>query len=313
MQHHSSHLTETMTKHSSLVSSSVGNVWAREKRFADVLGRKMAYIDRGAGHPIVFIHGNPTSSFLWREVLPHVEARGLRVIALDLIGMGDSERVPADSEPDRYRFSGHARYLDAFIDKVVGLEPLTLVLHDWGGALGFDWAYRHQQRVRAIAYMETFVAPLTLEDLPESFRPTLKAVRSPAGETLVLDENMFIEKMLPSVTQRTLSADEMAEYRRPFLAAGDDRWPTLQWAREVPLSGEPADVHDRIAAYSGWLNRASLPKLFVDAQPGVFITGRIRKLASNFPNQRRVVVRGLHFVQEDSPNEIGRAIAGWLE
>ena len=174
--------------------------------------------------------------------------------------------------------------------------------------MGLDWAYRHQQRVRAIAYMETFVAPLILEDLPESFRPTLKAVRSSAGEALLLGENMFIDKMLPGVTQRKLSADEMAEYRRPFLEAGDDRWPTLQWAREVPLSGEPADVHHRIAAYSAWLKTASVPKLFIDAEPGVFITGRIRRLASSFPNQHRVVVRGLHFVQEDSPDEIGRAI-----
>jgi haloalkane dehalogenase len=158
--------------------------------------------------------------------------------------------------------------------------------------------------------METFVAPLTLEDLPESFDPTLKAVRSSAGKALVLDENMFSEKMLPGVTQRTLSADETAEHRRPFLQAGDDRWPTLQWAREVPLTGEPADVHGRIAAYSAWLNTASLPKLFIDAEPGVFITGRIRKLASSFPNQDRVVVGGLHSVQEDSPDGVGRAIAG---
>jgi haloalkane dehalogenase len=138
-------------------------------------------------------------------------------------------------------------------------------------------------------------------------------VRSAAGEALVLGENIFIEKMLPGVTQRKLSADEMEEYRRPFLKAGDDRWPTLQWAREVPLSGEPADVHDRIAAYSAWLKTASLPKLFIDAEPGVFITGRIRRLASSFPDQHRVVVGGLHFVQEDSPGEIGRAITSWLE
>jgi haloalkane dehalogenase len=175
------------------------------------------------------------------------------------------------------------------------------------------WAYRNQQRVRAIAYMETFVAPLTLDDLPESFHPTLKAVRSSEGEALVLDENMFIEKMLPGVTQRTLSVDEMEEYRRPFLESGDGRWPTLQWPREVPLSGDPADVHDRIFAYSTWLNTASLPKLFIDADPGVFITGRVRKLAKNFPNQHHVVVKGLHFVQEDSPDEIGQAITGWLE
>jgi len=244
---------------------------------------------------------------------PHVEAPGRRLIAPDLIGMGDSDKIPAGAEPDRYRFAGQARYLDAFIDEVVGTEPLTLVLHDWGGALGFDWAYRHQQRVRAIAYMETFVAPLTLEDLPESFRPTLKAVRSSAGEALVLDENMFIEKMLPGVTQRALSADEMAEYRRPFLEAGDDRWPTLQWAREVPLSGEPADVHDRIAAYAAWLKTAPPPKLFVDAEPGVFVTGRIRRLARSFPHQQHIMVRGLHFVQEDCPDEVGRAIALWLE
>jgi len=292
---------------------SAGSAWAREKRFAEVLGRRMAYVERGEGHPIVFVHGNPTSSFLWRNVLPHVEAPGRRLIAPDLIGMGDSDKIPAGVELDRYRLAGHARYLAAFIDEAVGTEPLTLVLHDWGGALGFDWAYRHQERIRAIAYMETFVAPLTLEDLPEGFRPTLKAVRSPAGEAIVLDENMFIEQMLPSVTQRALTADEMAEYRRPFLQAGDDRWPTLQWAREVPLSGEPADVHDRIAAYSVWLNTAPLPKLFIDAEPGVFITGRVRRLASSFPDQHRVVVAGLHFVQEDAPDEIGRAVADWLK
>jgi haloalkane dehalogenase len=196
------------------------------------------------------------SSFLWRGVLPYVEASDRRLIEPDLIGMGDSDKIPAGAESDRYRFASHARYLDAFIDEVVGIAPLTLVVHDWGGALGFDWAYRHQQHVRAIAYTETLVAPLTLEDLPESFRPTPKAVRSSAGEALVLDQNLFIEKMLPGVTQRALSADEMAEYRRPFLKTGDDRWPTLQSPREVPLSGEPADVHDRIAAYSAWLKTA---------------------------------------------------------
>jgi haloalkane dehalogenase len=289
------------------------SAWADEKRFADVLGRRMAYVERGQGYPIVFLHGNPTSSFLWRRVLPHVEAPGRRLIVPDLIGMGDSDKIPAGAEPDRYRLAGHARYLDAFVDEVVGTQPLTLVLHDWGGALGFDWAYRHQQRVRAIAYMETFVAPLSVEDLPESFRPTLQAVRSSTGERLVLDENLFIEKMLPGVTRRTLSAEEMAEYRRPFLNAGDDRCPTLQWAREVPLSGEPADVHDRIAAYSAWLRTARVPKLFIDVEPGVFITGRIERLASSFPEQQRVVVGGLHFVQEDSPEEVGRAIAGWLQ
>jgi haloalkane dehalogenase len=290
-----------------------GRDWAREKRSAEVLGRRMAYVERGKGHPIVFLHGNPTSSFVWRNVLPHVEAPGRRLIAPDLIGMGDSDKIPTGAEPARYRFVGHARYLDAFIDVAVGTEPLTLVLDDWGGGLGFDWAYRHQERVRAIAYMETFVAPLTLDDLPEALRPTLKAVRSSEGEGLVLNQNMFIEKALPAFIQRTLTDDEIAEYRRPFLQAGDDRWPTLQWPREVPLSGEPADVHDRIAAYSAWLQKAPLPKLFIDADPGVFITGRIKDLAGSFPNQKRAAVSGLHLVQEDSPDEVGRAIADWLE
>jgi haloalkane dehalogenase len=295
------------------LSRSAGSAWAREKRFAEVLGRRMAYVERGEGHPIVFLHGNPTSSFLWRNVLPHVEAPGRRLTAPDLIGMGDSDKIPAGVESDRYRLGSHARYFAAFIDEVVGTEPLTLVLHDWGGALGFDWAYRHRERVRAIAYMETFVAPLTLDDLPEDFGQSLKAVRSPGGEAPVLDKNAFIEQVLPSLTERALTADEMAEYRRPFLQTGDDRRPALQWAREVPLSGEPADVHDRMAGYSAWLQTSPLPKLFIDAEPGVFIRGRIERLASSFPNQHRVVIRGLHFVQEDSPDEIGRAIADWLQ
>jgi haloalkane dehalogenase len=286
--------------------------WAREKRFANALGRQMAYVERGRGQPIVFLHGNPTSSFLWRNVLANVEGPGRRLVAPDLIGMGDSDKIPQSAEPDRYRFASHSRYIDSFMNKVVGEEPVILVLHDWGGALGFDWAYRNQQRVRAIVYMETFIAPLTLDDLPESFRPTLNAVRSPQGEALVLDENMFIEKMLPAVIQRTLSADEMNEYRRPFLKPGDGRWPTLQWAREVPLSGHPADVHDRISAYSKWLQTASLPKLFIDADPGVFITARLRRLAQSFLNQHHILVNGLHFIQEDSPDAIATAINGWL-
>src|ERR1700756_4587914 len=192
MSHLSSQPAEILPENLPQSVRSAGSAWAREKRFADVLGRRMAYIERGVGHPVVFLHGNPTSSFLWRGVLPHVEAPGRRLIAPDLIGMGDSDKIPADAEPDRYRFASHARYLDAFIDEVVGTEALPLVLHDWGGALGLDWAYRHQQRVRAIAYMETFVAPLTLKDLPESFHPTLKAVRSSAGGGLIGGEEKVI-------------------------------------------------------------------------------------------------------------------------
>src|SRR5258708_37106064 len=220
MSHLSSQPPEIAAENLSQSPRSVGSAWAREKRFAKVLGRRIAYIERGVGHPIVFLHGNPTSSFLWRGVLPQIEASGRWLIAPDLIGMGDSDKIPAGAEPDRYRFTCHARYLDAFIDEVVGTEPLTLVLHDWGGALGFDWAYRHQQRVRAIAYMETFVAPLTLEDLPESFHPTRKPLRSSAGRALFLAVHTFTSNTHPRLTQRALSADEMAEYRPPFDNAG---------------------------------------------------------------------------------------------
>lgn len=287
------------------------SAWAARKRSASVLGRHIAYIEEGDGIPIVFLHGNPTSSYLWRQVLPHLKGFG-RLIAPDLIGMGDSDKIPA-SEPDRYRFASHARYLDAFLNSVTNSrEAVVLVLHDWGGALGFDWASKHPERVRGIAYMETFVRPLALADLPESFHPTLRAVRSREGERLVLDENMFIEKMLPAVTQRVLSNEEMAEYRRPYLAPGEGRLPTLQWPREVPLSGEPADVTERMNAYTEWLRTSVTPKLFIDADPGVFITGAVRKFASSFPNQEIAKVTGMHFVQEDSPQEVGAAIKTWL-
>lgn len=285
--------------------------WAAQKRHAEVLGRRMAYVERGEGRPVVLLHGNPTSSYLWRNVLPHLAGRG-RLIAPDLMGMGDSDKLPP-SEPDRYRFAGHARYLESFLAAVGADRDVALVLHDWGGALGFDWAARHEAVVRGVAYMETFVRPLTLADLPESFHPTLHAVRSSEGERLVLDENMFVEHMLPGLTQRTLTEAEMAEYRRPFARPGDDRAATLAWPREVPLSGEPADVAARIETFSAWLRQSPVPKLFINADPGVFVAGSVRALCRTFPNQREATVDGLHFVQEDSPDEIGRAVAAWLD
>jgi len=284
--------------------------WAGQKRRVSVLGHEMAYVERGEGRPVVLLHGNPTSSYLWRGVLPHLTVYG-RMIAPDLMGMGDSDKLPAGG-PGRYRFTDHARYLAAFLTAVGADRDVTMVLHDWGGALGFDWAYHHQHAVRGMAYMETFVRPLTLADLPESFHPTLRAVRSAEGEQLVLQENMFIERMLPGVTQRKLTEGEMAEYRRPFLRPGDDRAATLAWPREVPLSGEPADVAARMDAYSAWLREGTVPKLFVNADPGVFITGDVRALCRTFPHQQEVTVKGLHFVQEDSPDEIGQAVSGWL-
>lgn len=285
--------------------------WKAEKKFVDVLDHKMAYIERGTGKPIVFVHGNPTSSYLWRNVIPHVEGQG-RIIVVDQMGMGDSDKLPA-SVDNRYRLVSHARYFDAFMEAIGAEDDVTLVLHDWGGAVGFDWAYHHQSALRGIAYMETFVQPLEWKDLPEDFHPTLKAVRSEEGIQLVLEENMFIEKMLPGVTGSELSEKAMNEYRRPYLNAGEDRLPTMMWAREVPLAGEPADVHDRIAAYSKWLETSEVPKLFVDADPGVFITGDVRKFARSLPNQTIAVAKGLHFMQEDDPETIGAAVSAFIE
>ena len=287
--------------------------WKAQKKFANVLGKKMAYIERGEGRPIVFVHGNPTSSYLWRNVIPHVEAEDRRIIVLDQMGMGDSDKLP-DSEEDRYRLASHTRYFEAFMKEISADEDVTLVLHDWGGAVGFNWAFHNQSALRGIAYMETFIKPLEWKDLPESFHPTLQAVRSEEGLKLVLEENMFIEKMLPGVTGVKLTEEVMAEYRRPYLNSGDDRLPTLLWAREVPLAGQPADVAKMIGDYSKWLSSSTnLPKLFVDANPGVFITGDTRKFAMSLPNQTTVQANGLHFMQEDDPNTIGRAINTFIE
>ncbi|MBG6176690.1 haloalkane dehalogenase [Labrenzia sp. EL_208] len=285
-------------------------VRATEKKFVDVFGQKMAYIERGEGKPIVFVHGNPTSSYLWRNVIPHVEGQG-RIIVLDHMGMGDSDKLP-DTVKDRYRLVTHAKYFAEFMRKINAQDDVTLVLHDWGGAVGFDWAFHNQASLRGIAYMETFVKPLEWKDLPEDFHPTLKAVRSNKGEQLVLQENMFIEGMLPGVTGRPLTKEEMDEYRRPYLNAGDDRLPTLQWAREVPLAGSPADVAERIGNYSAWLETSQVPKLFIDADPGVFITGDVREFARSLPNQTIAEAKGLHFMQEDDPDTIGEAVSTFV-
>jgi haloalkane dehalogenase len=281
--------------------------WHDSKRLVDVLGHQMSYIEMGQGCPFVFLHGNPTSSYLWRNVLPHLKDCG-RLIAPDLIGMGDSEKLPLE-ESNRYRFVGHRRYLEAFLSQIDVNQNVVIVGHDWGGALGFDSANRHRSAIRGLVYMETFVRPLTWADLPESFHPTLKAVRSYEGEKLVLEQNMFIEQMLPSVTMRSLTKEEMEEYRRPYQAAGDARMPTLTFPREVPLDGEPSDVANAMRDYANWLQNNHVPKLFINADPGVFIRGEVREFCRTFLNQTEVTVSGLHFIQEDAPEQVGKAIA----
>ena len=276
------------------------------RRRVRVLDSEMAYVDVGAGDPAVFLHGNPTSSYLWRNVIPHVESVG-RCLAPDLIGMGDSGRAPAGS----YRFVDHARYLDAWFE-ALGLTRVTLVAHDWGSALGFHWARRHPERVRGIAYMEALVRPVTWEEWPEVARQVFQAMRSPAGEEMVLTKNVFVERILPRSVLRGLGEVEMAVYRRPYLEPGESRRPTLTWPRQIPIEGEPADVVAIADAYSRWLATSDVPKLFVNADPGVILTGPQREFCRRWPNQREITVRGSHFVQEDSPHEIGRALAEFV-
>jgi haloalkane dehalogenase len=280
-----------------------------EKSRVDVLDRKMAYVDVGAGDPIVFLHGNPTSSYLWRNVWPHCVELG-RCLAPDLIGMGDSDKLP-DSGPDRYTFVEHRRYLDAWFDRLGLTSGVTLVVHDWGSALGFDWAHRHPDAVKGITYMEAIVAPTTWDAFPAAAADTFRAFRSPEGEKLVLDDNVFVEAVLPAAILRQLSDDEMAEYRRPFAEPGEGRRPTLTWPRQIPIDGEPADVTEIVEAYGGWLASSPIPKLFVNGNPGAILTGPQRDFCRAFPNQQEVTVSGVHFLQEDSPKEIGSALAGW--
>lgn len=286
------------------------NAASLEKRFAAIDGQKMAYVEQGNGAPIVLLHGNPTSSYLWRNIIPHLTDLG-RCIAPDLIGMGDSEKLP-DSGPGRYRFAEHRSYLDGLIDELAPNEPITLVIHDWGSALGFDWACRHPERVRGIAYMEAIVKPLSWEEWPAPIREIFQAFRSDAGSELILEKNMFIDMILPGAILRDLSAEEMAEYRRPFLQPGEARRPTLAWPNELPIEGVPHDVIEDINAYGTWLSTSEVPKLFINAEPGAILVGQAREFCRNWPNQTEVTVAGSHFIQEDSPDEIGHAVATWL-
>jgi haloalkane dehalogenase len=293
------------------MTNTISAAFPYQKQRRRVLGREMAYIEVGRGDPIVLLHGNPTSSYLWRNVLPHLEPLG-RCIAPDLIGMGDSDKLP-NSGPGSYRFVEHRRYLDALLEALDVHARVTFVIHDWGSALGFDWANRHRDAVKGIAYMEAIVQPQTWDTLGPSFRPLLGPLRSDAGEAMVLRDNFFIEQMLPKAVLRPLSAEELAQYRRPFAEPGEGRRPTLTWPREIPIKGQPADVAATVAAYAGWLAASGVPKLLVRAEPGLLLaSGANLDFVRRWPAQIEVTVAGIHFVQEDAPDEIGRAIAGWM-
>lgn len=279
------------------------------KNSTTILGKSMAWHEQGEGDAILFLHGNPTSSYLWRNVIPHLADQG-RCIAPDLIGHGDSDKLD-DQSPGTYRFIHHREYLDALLDELDIGDRVTLVIHDWGSALGFDWANRHRDRVAGIAYMEAIVRPVASWDhWPEAATPIFQGFRSEAGEAMVIEKNIFVERVLPGSILRDLSDEEMQEYRRPFRQPADRR-PTLTWPREIPIENEPADVTEIAGAYAEWLSQSEVPKLFINADPGAILTGVQRDFCRTWPNQTEVTVAGNHFVQEDSPAEIGQAIATW--
>jgi haloalkane dehalogenase len=280
------------------------------RRRVTVEDSEISFVDTGGDGPIVvFLHGNPTSSYLWRNVIKEV-APIARCLAPDLIGMGDSGESSTG-----YRFVDHRRYLDAWFDAVVGSQPVFLVIHDWGSGLGFHWAERHRKQVKGIAYMEAIVRPISSwDEWAEPARKIFQAIRSPAGEEIILDKNVFIERILPSSVMRKLSDEEMTRYRARFTEPGESRRPTLTWPRQIPIGGEPRDVHDIVETYSRWLaSSAALPKLFVNAEPGIVLIGPHREFARHLPNQEEITVKGLHFIQEDAPVEIGEAVARFVQ
>jgi haloalkane dehalogenase len=283
-----------------------------EKKYQDVGGKKIAYVEAGEGDPIVLLHGNPTSSYLWRNVIPELEGKG-RVIAPDLIGQGDSGKLPASDGPERYTFLSVYHYLDGLLQAIGAADKVTLVIHDWGSALGFYWAQQHPEAVRGIAYMEGIVCPVDWEDWPEDARGIFQGFRSPKGEDLIIQRNMFVEAVLPSSVMRGLGEEEMQHYRAPFTAP-DDRQPMLSWPRQIPIGGEPPEMVELVASYGQWLaSNHTLPKLFINADPGSILTGKPREFCRSWPNQSEVTVRGTHFIQEDSPAEIGQAVAHWMD
>ena len=281
-----------------------------DKKKITINNKTMSFIDEGEGDAIIFQHGNPTSSYLWRNVMPHLEGQG-RLIACDLIGMGDSEKL-TNSGPDSYNYFEHRDFLFTLLEELNIGKQVVFVIHDWGSALGFDWSFQNQDRVQGIAYMEGIVKPITWDEWPENATKVFQGFRSETGENMVLDKNIFVERVLPSSIMRELSEEEMDEYRRPFLNPGEDRRPTLSWPRQIPIQGEPKEVVEVVENYSKWLSSSDLPKLFINADPGSILTGKQREFCRSWPNQEEVTVKGTHFMQEDSPDEIGKAVSRFV-
>ena len=280
------------------------------KKYIDVLGKQIAYVEMGEGDPIIFQHGNPTSSYLWRNILPQLQGLG-RCIAMDLIGMGDSEKLE-DKGNMTYSYNTHKKYFDGFLNAIGVESNATLVVHDWGSALGFDWANDYPEKVKAICYMEGIVQSMEWEDWNEDAKGIFQGFRSPAGEEMILEKNLFIEAVLPGSILRKLSDAEMNEYRRPFNDKKSRR-PTLDWPRQIPLENDPPEICKIVNSYSQWMAENNIPKLFINAEPGAILIGKQREFCRTWKNQKEVTVKGSHFIQEDSPNEIGNAIFDWLK
>ena len=279
-----------------------------EKKNINVLGKKMTYVDKGEGDPIIFQHGNPASSYLWRNIIPYLENQG-RCIAIDLIGMGDSDKL-TDNGNNTYSYHIQKQYFDKCLEELEIKENITFVIHDWGSALGFNWAYEHQESVKGICYMEAIVKKISWEDWPKDAKSIFQGFRSDAGEDLILKKNLFIEGVLPNAIIRHLTETEMDIYRKPFLKEIDRR-PTLDWPRQIPINNEPEDVCKIVDDYSSWMSINEIPKLFINADPGSILTGKQREFCRKWKNQQELTVKGNHFIQEDSPNEIGEAISKW--
>ena len=282
------------------------------KSFITVNGKNLAYVDSGEGDPIVFLHGNPTSSYLWRNIMPHLEGMG-RLVAPDLIGMGDSDKLD-NSGPDRYTFIEHAEYLYALLEEL-DLNNVTLVIHDWGSALGFNWAALNPEKVKSIVYMEAITGPIeSWDDWPEQARNIFQLFRSDAGEELILEKNFFVERVFAGDVgmHRALEKQELDSYIKPFEKEGESRRPTLTWPRQIPIEGEPAGVVEIAKNYAQFMSETQLPKLFINADPGSILIGKQRELARKWPNQKEVTVKGGHFIQEISPDEIGESIKEFL-
>ena len=282
-----------------------------KKQKISINNKNIAYVESGSGDPIIFLHGNPTSSYLWRNITPHLESQG-RCICIDLIGMGDSDKLDNPDE-NSYQFEEHYHYVNAAIESLTNGENITFVIHDWGSALGFNWCYHNPDSIKGIAYMEAIVKEMTWEDWRDEAKGIFQGFRSDAGESLVLEKNYFVERVLPGSIIRRLSDEEIEEYRRPFINPGEDRRPTLSWPREIPIEGQPANVCEIVNQYAEWMQTNDIPKLFINAEPGAITTGRMRDFCRSWKNQTEVTVKGIHFIQEDSPDDIGKAISTWYK